>query len=505
MKRLLASLLTTSTALSASFCLLAACGLISTPTPVPPTATPIVIPPDDFSLFAAGLVDSAKPILDNMDGATFYEIVLFIDDDLVHITGSEKVRFTNREHVLLEEIQFRLYPNILGGEMHVDEVRVDDQILVPAYRLDDSLLAIPLSKSLAVGESINIEMEFDLAVPTELESNYGVLASYDGVLTLAHAYPMIEVYDDEGWNAEIPSPNGDLTYGDMAFFVVTVNAPKELTLVGVGAESQPEINGDRQRVTFAAGPARDFFLAASADYEVVSQTVGEVTVNSYAPAELEDGARFAMETAIRAIEVFSGRYAPYPYTEFDIVATPTYALGVEYPGAIAITRDIYDLGGTRNDTPISIYLESTVVHEAGHQWFYNLVGNDQLDDPWLDESLVQYITWQYYLETYGESGAAGFEASLNGRWSRVNFEPIPIGLPVAEYSGTEYSAIVYGRGPFFFEALQDEIGSDAFGAFIRDYTATYSWGIATSEGLQSLAEGHCACELDELFAEWVYP
>ncbi|MEW6241633.1 MAG: M1 family metallopeptidase [Chloroflexota bacterium] len=497
MRKIIASFLT--------FCLLAACGLFSTPTPVPPTATPIVIPPDDFSLFADGLVASAKPILDNMDGATLYEIEFVIDDDLVHIAGSENVRFTNREDVPLDEIQFRLYPNILGGDLHVDEVRVDGQALVPAYRLDDSLLAIPLPQPLAVGQSVNIEMDFDLAVPTELESNYGVLASYDGVLTLAHAYPMIEVYDDEGWNAEIPSSNGDLTYGDMAFFVVTVDAPKELTIVGAGIESQPEFDDDRGRVTFAAGPVRDFFLAASADYEVVSRTVGEVTVNSYAPAELEEGARFAMEAAVRAIEVFGKGYAPYPYTEFDIVATPTYALGVEYPGATAITRDIYELGGTRNDAPVSIYLESTVVHEVGHQWFYNLVGNDQLDDPWLDESLVQYITWQYYLETYGESGAAGFEASLNGRWGRVNFEPIPIGLPVAEYSGTEYSAIVYGRGPFFFEALQDEIGSEAFDAFIRDYTETYSWGIATSEGLQSLAEEHCACELDDLFAEWVYP
>lgn len=501
MRRLLASFLT--------LCLLAACGPFSTPTPLPPTATPTVtptaVPPDDLSRFADGLVASARPILDEMDGATLYQIEFVIDDDLVHITGAENVRFTNRENVPLEEIQFRLYPNILGGDLHVDEVRVDGKTLVPAYRLDDSLLAVPLSQSLAVGQSISIEMNFDLTVPTELESNYGVLASYDGVLTLAHAYPMIEVYDDEGWNAELPSPNGDLTYGDMAFFVVTVDAPKGLTVAGAGVESQPEFDGDRQRVTFAAGPARDFFLAASADFEVVSRAVGEVTVNSYAPASLKGGARFAMEAATRAIEVFSERYAPYPYTEFDLVATPTYALGVEYPGATAINRDIYDLGGTRNNMPISIYLESTVVHEVGHQWFYNLVGSDQLDDPWLDESLTQYVTWQYYRDLYGESGAAGFEDSLRGRWSRVDFEPIPIGLPVLDYSGIEYSAIVYGRGPLFFDALRDEIGREAFDAFMKDYTATYAWGIATPQGLESLAEEHCACKLDDLFAEWVYP
>ncbi|MFN8388156.1 MAG: hypothetical protein U0X92_17300 [Anaerolineales bacterium] len=38
-------------------------------------------------------------------------------------------------------------------------------------------------------------------------------------------------------------------------------------------------------------------------------------------------------------------YAPYPYTELDIVSTPTLALGIEYP-AIAITLPpVYEGGG----------------------------------------------------------------------------------------------------------------------------------------------------------------
>jgi hypothetical protein len=40
---------------------------------------------------------------------------------------------------------------------------------------------------------------------------------------------------------------------------------------------------------------------------------------------------------------------------------------------------------------------------------------------------------------------------------------------------------------------------------MRDYTVTYSWGIATPDGLKSLAEKHCACDLTPLFEEWVNP
>ena len=42
-------------------------------------------------------------------------------------------------------------------------------------------------------------------------------------------------------------------------------------------------------VLFAAGPVRDFYLAASEHYQVTSRTVGQTTVNSYAPENRRQG------------------------------------------------------------------------------------------------------------------------------------------------------------------------------------------------------------------------
>jgi aminopeptidase N len=78
-------------------------------------------------------------------------------------------------------------------------------------------------------------------------------------------------------------------------------------------------------------------------------------------------------------------------------------------------------------------------------------------------------------------------------------------LPVASYNDQEYGAIVYGRGALFFVALRDQMGVDAFNSFMKDYTGQLTWNIATPEFLQSLAGKHCACDLDSLFKEWVYP
>jgi aminopeptidase N len=250
-------------------------------------------------------------------------------------------------------------------------------------------------------------------------------------------------------------------------------------------------------VTLEAGPARDFYLTASPEYETAVRRAGEVELRFHAPADLRSGAEAGLEYAARALEIFSERYGAYPYTELDLVSTPTLALGIEYPGMIAITEHIL--------APDDGYLEATVVHEVAHQWFYGLVGNDQLDDPWLDEALAQWATLQYFSDEYGPSGAAGFRGSLTGRWERADGDLIPIGLPVAAYSGGEYSSIVYGRGPLFFEALRDEMGAQAFDAFLKAYVAQNAWGVATPEKLRQAAEDECGCDLTGLFEAWVYP
>ncbi len=500
MKRLLLSFISLSL-------VFLSCSILQTPAPPTATSVPDLFdtPWEDRSLFKAGLVSSEQSALDELTAATVYHLEFNIADDLYHIAGTEEVRYTNAEDVALTEVQLRLFPNILGGEMSVSNLTVDGKSVDPRLELQDSLLIVPLPVPLEPGQSLTLQMGFSVTVPQSVELNFGVLSYFDDVLTLAHAYPMIAVYDDEGWNSEIPPQSGDVTYADASFYLVKITAPEDVMLVTSGYTVGSGEVGEMQTLNVASGPARDFYLVASPEYEEIAQTFGEVTIRSYAPDDSEEGAQMALDVAAKSIEDFSARYAPYPYTEFDIVSTPTLALGIEYPGIVAITSRIYDVDSDYRGTPASIYMESTVAHEVGHQWFYNLVGDDQLDDPWLDEALTQFITLQYYADEYGPGGESGFRNSLEARWENVGRADIPIGLPVEEYSGQEYGAIVYGRGPLFFVALREQIGTEAFDAFIREYTETLSWGVATPEALHSLAEEHCTCELDELFDEWVYP
>jgi aminopeptidase N len=232
--------------------------------------------------------------------------------------------------------------------------------------------------------------------------------------------------------------------------------------------------------------------------------VGQTTINSYAPTELVEGAEVALDYAENALQSFNDRFGPYPFTEFDLVSTTTFALGIEYPGIVAILVDLYDQSGSVRGGSAGALLEGVVAHEVAHQWFYSTVGNDQVDESWLDEALAQFATLLYYGDVYGPPGTAGFRGSLERRWNRVDRAEIPIGLPVRDYTAAEYGAIVYGRGPLFIEALAETMGQDKFEAFLPDYYRTYQWGIATGDGFKQLAEEHCTCELTPLFETWVY-
>ncbi len=453
--------------------------------------------------YVGGLIPEEVQVLKSFPDATTYHLQLDISEPYL-VKGKMEALYTNQETDPLQELVLHMFPELLGGDMEVGAVLVDGQ--EPQYQADQGILRIFLEEPLAPGEDVMLSLSFATTVPGEESTKYGVLANTENILALAHFYPMFAVYDDQGWHTEPSADHGDETFADMSFYQVQVEAPLDQVLVAGGVEINRQVMDDRQQVTFAAGPARDFYLVSSSDFDVVQRQIGPLTINSYAPSDRSEGAQMALEVTAQAVESYAGRYGAYPYSELDIVSTPTKALGIEYPGIFANALRIYDLAeeSASSGLPNSMLLESTTAHEAAHQWFYNLVGNDQLQEPWLDEALTQYATWQYYIDRYGEQNARGFFSGLEGRWARAENPDMPIGLAADAYSGRDYGAIVYGRGPLFLNDLAELIGQETFDSFLGDYAQRYRWQIADAQGFMELAEEHCNCDLSALFAEEVF-
>lgn len=459
---------------------------------------------ENRDVFKSGLVSGAQGVLKELPQASTYFISLEIAPDLIsELKGHQIIRYFNAEDEPLTEIYFRLYPNFQGGMVEVSHLSLDGNAMIPSLESSDTALRVDLTEPLKPGESLVLEMDFKLGIPTEMGGNYGLYGYFEDVLVLDTFYPMIPAYDKNGWYSQIPQDNGDLTYQDASFYIVEVKAPADLVLASSGVIVDKEVVGENQITVIAAGPARDFYLAGSREFVEMKDQIGETSVRILTRPEYSVNQSFALDYATHAIEILSKRIGEYPYSEFEVISSPMRALGIEYPGITSIVVDEFVDGVELYGMPSAQMLESTLAHEAGHMWFYNAVGNDQQNEPWVDESLTQYVTYIYYDDRYGNGGS--YIDSWNYRWSTVENADVPIGMPAGEYHGNEYSGIIYGRGPLFFWKLEQDFGQETVMSAIESYYADFLWGNAGTEDLRSALEGACDCDLGEYFEEWVYP
>lgn len=475
--------------------------VILTPTPRP-TAPPLPTPA--ASLTKRQVYEAAlRPLLKDhvpTDGMTEYRLDVELAPDLSWLTGQAQIRYTNRETVPLDTVYLHLYPNLWDGGMTVTDVQVAGRPVTVTYPTGDDTIGLPLDPPLQPGESVDLATSFAVPIPTGRGvGNYGEFALQDGVLALAHFYPTVAVYD-AGWRLETPAPHGDVIFQDASLYDVKLTAPEDLIVVATGATLGKTSRADGAATwRLGGGPMRDFNVVASRDYLSLSTQVGDVTISSYFSPQDEEGGQKALDWAARALAVYEKAFGAYPYQELDVVATGTTAGGIEYPGMVVVAHRLY------GDASQQQLFESATAHEVAHQWWYNVVGNDQVNHPWLDEALAQYSTYLYYRDAYGDGGGQGFIAAMQDRWARVNNEDKPIGLPASDYDAREYGAIVYGRGPLFFLALRDRLGEEKMTELLRRYYADQTWKIATPEAFRELAEETAGASLGDLFEEWVEP
>lgn len=460
---------------------------------------------DNRTVFQPGLIPAARGVLSALPGASVYHIAVAIAPNLASLSGQEEVLYTNRETTALDSIHFRLFPNLLGGEMTVSNVMLNGQAGRTSLSAANSDLAVALPAPLAPGGQAVVRMSFADRVPPGHPEGYNTFVVADGILALAQYYPLIPVYDEKGWHTEIPPDYGDVTYTDASFYLVQISCPADLVVAASGSVVKQAKEGDRQVILTEAGPVRDDYISASRDASVSSAEVGQTQISTYVPGRLAAAAPDTLRIAEASFASFNRRFGVYPYTRFNVTASPTQALGIEYPQEVAIAEQLYDPAQPSGSTPARVILEATLAHEISHQWWYGLVGDDQVNQPWLDEAMAQYSTYIYYLDNGGTAAAQSYRSDWQRRWDLVNDQPIPIGQPVAAYDAASYSAIVYGRGPLFIAALAERMGEASFDRFLRDYFQKYEWGISTTAGYEALAAGDCGCDLKPLFQEWVGP
>jgi hypothetical protein len=456
--------------------------------PLPtPTFTPVPLPQVCLRQKFAADVGACH-------AASVYDIRLNVDPSSARVTGQQQVRYTNAEGQPLSDLYLRLFPNTpaYGGTMTVTHLLVDGAPISPFVELEGSALRLPLEPPLAAGRMLTLSMAFTVEVPTTGFAGHGLFSYVDGIMALPTVYPIIPVYNDEGWNVEIAPAHGDDIHTDVSAYEVQVTAPSDLTLVASGVCIRL-----RAGVwSCNAGPMRDFVLILGDRYQRAARLVEGVVVNSYFHGEHERAGRRAVEVAADALVAFTDLFGEYPYAELDVVATPNWLGGMEYPGLVVIEDRLYPSEGQ---------LEWLVAHEVAHQWWFGVVGSDQVDTPWLDEALTQYSTVLYYEQTYGADRAAGIlQEFLQTYRDLVRAgRDRPAGLSAASYDSSLYWDIVYRKGALYFHSLREAVGDEAFFDILRAYYDRHRYQIATPESFLETVEDVTGDRYIGLYEQWI--
>ena len=379
------------------------------------------------------------------------EITLY--DSIKQVTGTTILKYTNHSPDSLDRIYMHLYPNAfqigsvkyreyignagrisrakyfkeqLDGftskiDIHDMSVALPDKGLswihktpiLNKYRIDDTILEAFLTKKIAPGQTVRIDLRWTHHVG-EMVERAGL---YEGQYNMAQWYPKMAVYDLDGWHSDVFHAEGEF-YGEFGDFTVKFDLPKAFVIAASGTVvsgdpgwSDVEVDtsldyniwldihnstteetkeDDRRTVTFLAENVHDFAWVASKDflYEGGLSRDQETAIHVlYDKDRGEDWTKVVLERSINALDWLEKKIGNYPYPQIT-TADRIKNGGMEYPMLVMNGRDS----------------ESLIVHEYGHVFFYGVLANNEVDEAWLDEGLTTNQTTDYMMRRYGEHG-----------------------------------------------------------------------------------------------------
>lgn len=433
-----------------------------------------------------------------------YKITCTLSDEN-QLTGTEEVVFFNSTEVSIDHLKFNLfgnafrkdakykpispqyeansYPNGLSyGEMKVNAVRVGGkQVEFNIQGEDMNVLYVPLSKAVYPDESVTVEIDFWLKL-----ANVVARTGYnDHTINLGNFYPILCVYDSDGFYECVYYANGDPFYSECADYSVIFTANKDYVVAGGGRKVSREVVGEKATYRFELKNARSFALVLSKEFKTITKMQDDVLVNYYYYGDKTP--EKSMEYILKSLKYFSKTFGDYVYNDYSVVETAFVQGGMEYPSLVMISDSLEERA----------YGE-VIVHETAHQWWQTAVGNNEIKYGFLDEGLTEYSVVLFY-ENHSEYGMKRSVMIKSCEDTYKNYCTVhdkifgkvdtsmlrSLGEFKSEY---EYVNIAYIKPCIMYDYLRKTIGDGKFFNALEKYYKNYTFKNATPDDLTGAFE-----------------
>lgn len=450
---------------------------------------------------------------------SIYTIEAVFEEETMELYSNQNLKYINNEELPLNELCFHLYPNAYRQDAIIRPI--NNQSLTKAYPNgmsygnidilktevdgiqvsfniggeDMNILTIPLSDELFPGEKISVDIEFNVKIPNVLHRfGYG-----DKTVNFGNWYPVLCVFEDGQYKKSPYYSNGDPFYSDCSNYNVSVTVPEAYKGAFSGTVSNENANG-KTTYNSTIEVARDFAFVLSKDFKTASTVSNEVEVNYYYYNDLNF--EESLTIAAESIDTFTKLFGAYKYKTLAVVQAGFLHGGMEYPTLIYISDKL---------SPESY--KETIVHETAHQWWYSVVGSNQVQSAWLDEGLTEYSTVLFYENNpkYNLSREQMINETLNSYKLFVDIYKQIMGTAntsmnraVNEYTSEyEYVYMTYVKGELLFDAIRTSIGDDKFYKGMKKYYKDNAFKHATPAHLITSLERGSGVKLESFINSWI--
>ncbi len=447
-------------------------------------------------------------------------------DGINKIKAVMNLTYVNNTEGIFKELYFHLYPNMFSssarvpffkedfyrafpkgfspGGINIQQVEQDGQDVAWSLIEDDEILKLILSHPVDPGNVSIINIQFELTIP-QAKFRLGYQTFGDGKITLSlgNWYPVLAVYKDGNWSLDKHYAIGDCTYSDISDYTVSFTVPEDFTVAASGVLEESYTKDNKAIFIYSIDSIREFAAAISNNYQTSTDIVDGIKIVSYFHPEDKRGGFMALNIAKYALGIFNDAFGKYPYPELRIAEANYYLGGMEFPTFIMMDTTKY------TELHIaSTSLERSTAHEVAHQWWYGLVGSDQINEPWLDEGITEFSTAYYFEKRYGQPGRDSyFERYVNTSLDFVMKNHIHMLDPLQLFKNQqEYFPTVYTSGVLFYEDLRNQIGEENLLDFLRSYLETFKYKNVSLKEFEEFLRGKKYEALDESFyAKWLNP
>lgn len=427
---------------------------------------------------------------------TTYQMDLYLDAMDRVVYGQSQINTVNTSGRVLGELWLSIYPQAFQsaatspapasaysqgfspGGMRIKHIKINGQN--SEFITEGISLKVMLPQDILPEEAITADISWQAQVP-RVAYRYG---NAEGVFMLGHLYPVLNTMSEQGWCIPDNSPFGDPFCMSAASYLVRINVPQDYRLVTSGElVACLALDNGRENHLIKAEMVRDFSLTACSGYDKLQQVDKQITLKCWAPAEMKAEAGRILRDTQQIVEYFSCQWGSYPYRELSVVVVPMHGFaGMEYSGVVYVSEQQLKGAG----------LTMLLAHEIAHQWWYGLVGNDQYDEPWLDEGLAGYSAALYL--NHLEGGVQS--KSVGSGLARID-QALP------DFPGDDqYRQAIYQGGESFWWALEQELGHDKVQKILRSYLANYKYQLATTEDLKKVINQEAHRDMSGFFSTW---